>query len=91
MARTIGVRAQIALLFYTTVNIVIFTAAVYAVAMFPTLTPHAGFWLALIMGASLIVTAPLAWCLGGCLMPAAWRKNFLAEPSPRASEPTRSV
>jgi hypothetical protein len=91
MVRITGTRAPIALLFYTTVNIVIFTAAVYAVAIFPTLTPDAGFWLAVFVGASLIVTAPLAWCIGGCLLPAAWRKDILAEPSPRASEPTQTI
>ena len=91
MARTIGRRAPIALLFYTTVNIIIFTAAVYAVAIFPTLTPDAGFWLAVIVGAGLIATAPVAWCIGGCLLPAAWRKDVLAEPSPLASEPTRNI
>jgi hypothetical protein len=91
MARTIGSRAPIALLFYTTVNIIIFTAAVYAVAIFPPLGQNAGFWLAVIVGAGLVVTAPLAWCVGGCLLPAAWRKDVLAEPSPLASEPTRHV
>jgi hypothetical protein len=91
MARTIGSRAPIALLFYTTANIIIFTAAVYAVAIFPTLTPNAGYWLAVIVGAGLVVTAPLAWCIGGCLLPAAWRKDVLAEPSPLAREPTRPI
>lgn len=91
MAGTIGRRAPIALLFYTTVNIIIFTAAVYAVAILPTLTPNAGFWLAVFVGAGLVVTAPIAWCIGGCLLPAAWRKDVLAEPSPLASKPTRNI
>ena len=85
---TIGIRAQIALLFYSTVNVVVFTAAVYAVAMFPPLTPNAGFWLMAIMAASLAVTAPVAWCVGACL-PAEWRKLILAERSPQATAPTR--
>jgi hypothetical protein len=91
MARTIGTRAPIALLFYTTVNIILFTAAVYAVAIFPPLQQNAGFWLAVFVGASLIVTAPVAWCIGGCRLAAAWRKDVLAEPSPLASEPTRPI
>lgn len=84
-------RVQIALLFYTTINIILFTAAVYAVSIFPPLTPSAGFWLAVFMGASLIVTAPIAWWLGKCLLPAAWKKKILAEPSPLAGEPTRPL
>ena len=82
--------AQIALLLYTTVNIILFTAAVYAVAIFPPLERNAGFWLALFTGASLLVTAPVAWCLGACV-PDAWRKKIVAEPSPLAGEPTRPV
>jgi len=86
MAR--GIRAQIALLTYSTLNIIVFTAAVYAVSMFPPLTPNAGFWMMAIMAASLVVTAPVAWCVGACF-PAEWRKTILAEPSPLASAPTR--
>ncbi len=85
---TIGIRAQIALLFYSTINVVVFTAAVYAVSMFPPLTPNAGFWMMAIMATSFVVTAPIAWCVGACL-PAEWRKDILAEPSPLASAPTR--
>ena len=93
MAQQNRMRVQIALLFYTTVNIILFTAAVYAVTIFPPLRPNAGLWLALFMGASLIVTAPMAWCLGKCIciLPASWRKKILAEPSPLANEPTRPV
>jgi hypothetical protein len=83
-------RAQVALLFYTTVNLVLFTAAVYAVTMFPPLERHAGFWLAAFTAAALIVTAPAAWCLAAC-WPAAWRRKLIAEPSPLAREPTRPV
>ncbi len=84
-------RAQIALLFYTTVNVVLFTAAVYAVTIFPQLERNAGYWLAGLMAVSLIATAPFAWCLGKCMLPDPWRKKVLAEPSPLAGEPTRSV
>lgn len=83
-------RAQITLLFYSTINLIVFTAAVYAVTMFPPLTPNAGLWLMGIMAASLIVTAPIAWCVGACF-PASWRKPIVAEPSPLAKAPTRSV
>jgi len=90
MARDIGVRARVALLFYTTINIVLFTAAVYAVTLFPPLTPDAGFWLAVFTGAGLIATAPVAWGFARWL-PAGWRKKLLAEPSPLAGAPTRSI
>lgn len=86
-----GTQVQVSLLFYTTINIIVFTAAVYAVTIFPPLERDAGFWLAAFMAASLILTAPFAWCLGRCILPNAWRKKILAEQSPRAGEPTRPV
>jgi len=82
--------AQIALLLYTTVNIILFTAAVYAVTIFPPLVPNAGFWLAAFTVAGLVVTAPVAWCVAACV-PDAWRKKIVAEPSPLAGAPTRPV
>ncbi len=85
---TIGIRGQIALLFYSTVNVVVFTAGIYAVSMFPPLTPNAGFWMIAIMAASLVLTAPLAWGVG-TFLPAEWRKTIVAERSPLASAPTR--
>jgi hypothetical protein len=88
---TIKARAQLALLFYTTVNIILFTAFVYAVSIFPPLRPNAGFWLALFTAGALIVTAPLAWCFGKCVLPDQWRKKVLAESSPLAREPSRPL
>lgn len=87
---TTGVRLQIALLFYTSVNIVVFTAAVYAATMFPPLLPEAGFWIAVMTGLSLFVTAPLAWCLGACL-PSAWHDRLIARQSPLSRAPTRQT
>lgn len=87
---TSAVRLQIALLFYTTFNIAAFTAAVYAATMFPPLLPHAGFWIAVITGASLFVSAPAAWCIGACL-PRAWHDRLIARQSPLSRVPTRQV
>ena len=90
LAMTTGVRLQIALLFYTSVNIVAFTAAVYAATLFPPLLSNAGFWIAVITGVSLFVTVPAAWCLGACL-PSAWNDRLLARPSPLSRAPTRQI
>jgi len=89
MAREIGTRAQIALLLYSTLNVVLFTAGVYVVMLSPTLNAYAGFWLAGIVAASVIVTAPIAWGLAPRLNADYWRKKMLANPSPLASAPTR--
>ena len=83
-------RLQIALLFYTTVNVVIFTAAVYASTLFPPLLPQAGFWIAAITAVGMFMTAPLAWCVGACL-PSAWHVKLVAQQSPLSHAPTREV
>jgi len=90
MAREIGTRAQIALLLYTTLNVLVFTAGIYVVMLSPRLNEDAGFWIAAVVAASLVVTAPVAWCAAACC-PAAWRKKIVAERSPLADAPTRPV
>jgi hypothetical protein len=87
---TTGKRAQIALLFYSTFNVVVFTAAVYATSLFPPLTANAGFWLAAIMAVSLTASAPVAWCLGACL-PREWHDKLLAKRSPLSHAPAREI
>jgi hypothetical protein len=87
---TTTVRLQIALLFYTTVNIVAFTAAVYAATMFPPLLPHAGFWIAAFTGVSMFVTVPVAWWVGTCL-PSIWHDRLIAQPSPLSRAPSREI
>ena len=83
-------RLQIALLFYTSVNVVIFTAAVYAATMFPPMLPHAGFWIAAITAVGMFATAPLAWWVGACL-PSIWHDKLVAQPSPLARAPSREI
>jgi hypothetical protein len=88
MARKIEARTQVSLLLYTTINLAAFTAAVYAVMLWPMLNENAGFWLTAIMAASLVVAAPVAWCLGSWL-PSVWWEKMVAEPSPLSKAPTR--
>lgn len=90
MPRDIGTRAQIALLLYSTLIVILFTVGIYIVMLSPALTDHAGFWITVIVGASLVAAAPIAWCLAS-RCPTTWRKKIVAEPSPLASEPTRSI
>lgn len=85
---TTAVRTQIALLFYTTFNILVFTAAVYATSLFPPLAPNADLWIAAIMAISLLLSAPVAWCLGACL-PREWHDKLLAKRSPLSHAPSR--
>jgi len=89
MAPTIGRRTQISLLLYTTINLASFTAGVYLVMLWPRLTENAGFWIAAVVAVSLVLAAPLSWCLAKCL-PDKWQKKIVAERSPLADAPPRS-
>ena len=87
---TTTVRLQIALLFYTSINVVIFTAAVYASTLFPPLLPQAGFWIGAITALGMFVTFPLAWCVGACL-PSIWHDRLVARQSPLSHVPSREI
>ena len=90
MARTIAPRTQVSLLLYTTINLASFTVGVYLVMLTPQLTGHAGYWIAAIVAASLVLSAPLAWWLATRL-PDRWRAKAVAKPSPLADAPSRPV
>lgn len=83
-------RVQIALLFYTTFNIVMFTAAIYAGTLFPPLVPYTGIVIACIMAVGLIGGLPLAWLVGKGL-PRDWHGPLIARQSPLAHEPAREI
>jgi len=86
----IGTRGQIALLFYSTFVVVVFTAAVYAAALFPPLTAHAGWWIAGITIAGMAIGVPLS-CLVGRACPSEWHQDLVARQSPLAHEPGRDI
>lgn len=83
-------QVQIALLFYTTFNVVMFTAATYAGTLFPPLVPHTGLVIACIMALGLIGGLPLAWAVGKAL-PRGWHDGLIARQSPLAHEPAREI
>ena len=60
-------------------------------AYVPKLTPFSETWIVIIMAASLVVTAPLAWWIGRRRLPGAVERKIVAEPSPLAKEPTRPI
>lgn len=84
-----GVRAQVALVFFTTLNVAVFTVAVYIVMLSPTLNDHAGYWLIVSMLGSAAITWPLCWALAPRVN-GKLKKKIVAEPSPLAHEPSRS-
>lgn len=90
MPKEIGVRAQIALLFFTTLNVAVFTVVVYIVMLSPTLGDHAGYWMIFAMFGSMLITAPLCWLIAPRVN-GKLRKKIVAERSPLANAPSRPI
>ena len=61
MTRETRTRVQIAVLIYSMVNAVLFGAGLIVVLTLPVLSADAGFWISVVVGASLILAAPIAW------------------------------
>lgn len=89
MPSEIGIRAQIATLFFTTLNVAVFTIVIYVVMLSPALNEHAGYWILVSMAGSALITAPLCWLLaprvGGKL-----RRKLVAKRSRFAEAPSRT-
>lgn len=88
MPTEFGMRAQVALVFFTTLQVAVFTVAVYVVMLSPTLNVHAGYWLTVSMIASGLLSAPLCWALAPKVN-GKLRKKIVAKTSPLAHEPSR--
>ncbi len=56
-------RLRIAALIYSMVNAVLFGAGLILVLTLPQLNENAGFWIVVVVVASLILAAPIAWLL----------------------------
>jgi hypothetical protein len=91
MTRETWTRTQIAVLVYSMTNGVLFGAGLIVVLMVPALNANAGFWIAVVIAASLILAAPFAWLLAPRLRARYWRHRLLAAPSPLAGATTRDV
>jgi len=61
MDRETATRARIAALIYMITSAVIFGAGLIAVMTVPALTDHAAVWIPLVVAASFILAAPVAW------------------------------
>ena len=68
-------RMQIAALVFSMTNAVLFGAGLIVVLMVPALNAHAGLWIAIVVAASLILSAPFAWLLAPRLRARYWRQH----------------
>lgn len=68
-------RAQIAVLIYTMTNAVLFGAGLITVLSVPVLSAHAGIAIVVVVAASLVLAAPIAWFIAPRLRARYWARR----------------
>ena len=80
MTRETRTRAGIAVLIYSMANGVLFGAGLIIVLSLPALSADIGLWISVIVGASFILAAPIAWWMAPRLRARYWRQRVTAPP-----------
>ena len=78
MTRETRTRAGIAVLIYSMASGVLFGAGLILVLTLPVLNANAGFWISVVVGASFILAAPIAWWMAPRLRARYWRRRGTA-------------
>jgi hypothetical protein len=78
MTRETGIRAGIAVLIYSMTSSVLFGAGLIVVLSLPALSADIGFWISVVVGASFIFAAPIAWWMAPRLRARYWRRRITA-------------
>jgi hypothetical protein len=78
MTRETRTRAGIAVLIYSMASGVLFGAGLILVLTLPVLNANAGFWISVVVGASFILAAPIAWWMAPRLRARYWRRRVTA-------------
>ena len=76
MTQETRTRAGIAALIYAMVSGVLFGAGLIIVLSLPALSADTGFWISVVVGASFILAAPIAWWLAPRLRARYWRRRI---------------
>jgi len=74
----------VAALVYGMTNGVLFGAGVILVLTLPVLNAHAGLWITVVVGASIVLAAPIAWWIAPRLRARYTRRGRLIDPAPIA-------
>jgi thiosulfate reductase cytochrome b subunit len=78
MTQETRTRAGIAILIYSMANGVLFGAGLILVLSLPALSADIGFWISVIVAASFILAAPIAWWMAPRLRARYWRQRVTA-------------
>jgi hypothetical protein len=82
MTRETRTRVLIAVLIYSMVSSVLFGAGLIFVLTLPVLSADAGFWISVVVGASFILAAPIAWWIAPRLRARYGRRRITANHAP---------
>ena len=82
MTEETSTRVQIAALIYSMTNSVLFGAGLVLVLAAPVLNADAGFWISVVVGASLILSGPIAWWMAPRLRARYWKRRSVANDPP---------
>jgi hypothetical protein len=82
MTRETRTRVQIAVLIYSMVSSVLFGAGLIFVLTLPVLSADAGFWISVVVVASFILAAPIAWWIAPRLRARYSRRRTTANHAP---------
>ena len=75
MTQETRTRAGIAVLIYSMTNGVLFGAGLIIVLSLPALSADIGLWISVVVGASFILAAPIAWWMAPRLRARYWRQR----------------
>jgi hypothetical protein len=79
MTRETATRAQIAALIYLMTNGILFGAGVILVLTWSVLNENAGLWISIVVAASFVLAAPIAWWIAPRMRDRYWRRRIAAE------------
>jgi hypothetical protein len=91
MTQETATRAQIALLIYMMTNGVLFGVGVTLVLTWPALSVDSGFWITVVVAASFILAAPIAWWMAPRMRARFWRRRMAADYAPLVDSATRQL
>jgi hypothetical protein len=91
MTEETSTRVQIAALIYSMTSAVLFGAGLLLVLTLPVLNADAGYWISMVIGASLILAAPIAWWMAPRLRARYWRPRPAVDSAPLGGSATRQL
>ena len=86
MRQETRMRAQLAAMVFLMTNAVVFGAGLVTVLSVPELNGNAGLWIAVVVVASFVLSAPISWAIAPRLRLRYWKQRAAEHPRAAASQ-----